>query len=187
MRQNAVYITVWCIASSMTIAGALLCYQCVDSTGDREKGGGCQYSVRALAKQRSNFEQKNAAFSKQTNLKNCSNYIDRDGREIMPFCKIEKYSSYGEINGYIRDCSNGSDFSVDFRNATHLSYEKRYIRPDNQTGCGYSPTHFANLCVSICDTDFCNGPAAATNNLKYSCFITYLSVAVCMMMKMRHV
>lgn len=63
----------------------------------------------------------------------------------------------GNLNAYIRDCSNGQDFAMDL-NITRLS--QRYIKPDNQSSCGYSHQHIANLCVQICTGDFCNGPLA---------------------------
>ncbi|WAR15022.1 hypothetical protein MAR_005127 [Mya arenaria] len=87
----------------------------------------------------------------------------------------------GEVNGYIRDCSNGSDFSADFRNATHLSVERGFLKLDNQTGCGYSPTHFANLCVSVCNTNFCNGPFSDGGRLRHMTVLEM--IGLCLVLK----
>ena len=71
----------------------------------------------------------------------------------------------GEIKGYIRECSDGDDFSADFKNTTRISRQLGFVKVDNQSTCGYSKLQFANICVKLCDTDLCNGPFAGASGL----------------------
>ncbi|XP_045162329.2 uncharacterized protein LOC123527111 [Mercenaria mercenaria] len=166
-------ILVMCISQ----CAGIRCFQCSDS-GDDENAD-CLRGVRGLSGQRADFERQNTTkTSKFPHLKECSHYFDRvTGRPLYQFCKIEMIYSAGSLNAYIRDCSNGEDFSADL-NLTRLSYQKNYLRPDNQSTCGYSHRHLANICVQLCDTDFCNGPTAGQNLLHGHQTLIFLITAV---------
>ena len=44
-----------------------------------------------------------------------------------------------------------------------ICFSLDFLKPDNQTICGYSHLQFATICVRVCTGDFCNGPTAGTN------------------------
>ncbi|XP_060589894.1 uncharacterized protein LOC132745082 [Ruditapes philippinarum] len=139
---------------------AIKCYQCSDSGNDAKSD--CLRGVRGLAKERGDYEKNNKTNSlkKYPYLKECEHYRrPTTGQQLYEFCKIEIITSQGSVNAFIRDCSDGTDFSADL-NLTRLSFQRKYLRPDNQSTCGYSHRHLANICVQLCDTDFCNGPTA---------------------------
>lgn len=157
---------------NVSICDGIICYQCSDSAEGEDAD--CINGVHGLSVQRADFEKRNRTVTsanllrKYPALKDCSHYRDRTtGRPLFPFCKIERVHALGNLNAYIRDCSNGSDFSADL-NLPRLSMSKGYLRADNQSTCGYSNQHLANMCVQICDTDFCNGPFAGQNFLSAS-------------------
>lgn len=91
----------------------------------------------------------------------------------------------GETRGYIRECSDGRDFSEDFKNATRISFDMGFVKVDNQSTCGYSRIQFANICVKLCDTDLCNGPAAGADRLNPLSSAVLLLLLLCYQMTVK--
>ncbi|GAB1602192.1 uncharacterized protein LOC115224789 isoform X1, partial [Argonauta hians] len=94
---------------------------------------------------------------------NCTEYSNMK----TPYCAIESYMRNGEVYAIIRDC-NTRDYSV---NTKHNKYKiLGYLNPrNNKTLC--TVTGWSAMCITLCDTDMCNGPSKAHH-------VTPLSVAV---------
>ncbi|KAK6176683.1 hypothetical protein SNE40_014935 [Patella caerulea] len=124
---------------------SLHCYQCADS----ENGGGCKDDIQSLIDIRKTFEN-GSVVSEQTDpdIKDCSQFSEWN------VCLIEEIKTRGEMLSYIRDCSDGLTFSFDSDEARLL----RGLKPNNQTTCAYQKQGY-QICVSICNTDLCNGPS----------------------------
>lgn len=73
-------------------------------------------------------------------------------------CMVRMYIffSTGVVVAYIRDCSNGTNFSI---NASRF---RNFPQDKNITTCSYVEGKFFT-CLSMCNTDLCNGPQAAPN------------------------
>lgn len=168
-------IFLFCIYES----SAIYCYQCSDS-GDSTSSA-CARGTWSLTVKRSDFQRENssAAIRKYPGLKDCSHYLGLYGKQKYTFCKIERIYSGGNLNAYIRDCSNGSDFSADL-NVTRIG--PTFARADNQSTCGYSHRHLANICVQVCDSDFCNGPLSGQNGLSAEYTLSFLFVLLAVLL-----
>lgn len=68
------------------------------------------------------------------------------------------FSGTGQPFSFIRGCTDGKIFSLtDFPNRTIVS--------DNQTTCAFRPgSGKVVVCLTMCKTDFCNGPLPDMNN-----------------------
>lgn len=68
------------------------------------------------------------------------------------------FSGTGQLFSFIRGCTDGKIFSLtDFPNRTIVS--------DNQTTCAFRPgSGKVVVCLTMCKTDFCNGPLPDMNN-----------------------
>ena len=61
----------------------------------------------------------------------------------------------GELKSFIRDCSDGSNFSF---TENVKSAKLSQIAPDNFTTCIYLISANVHICVTLCEKDFCNAP-----------------------------
>lgn len=59
----------------------------------------------------------------------------------------------GRMFAFIRDCSDGLTFSI--HDVPRFGTLKASL---NHTTCAYMPLSKIMACVTLCDTDFCNGP-----------------------------
>ncbi|KAK3601107.1 hypothetical protein CHS0354_024828 [Potamilus streckersoni] len=125
------------LVAVLPVATAIVCFQCADST---EKAN-CQNYSR-MRKSRKFYNDNGGSL--KYNMKNCTK---------MNMCAIEEISTRGDIQAYIRDCSDGLTFSF---NLTKF----RSLLPDNQTTCAYSNNQL--VCITLCKTDLCNGPSSAS-------------------------
>ncbi|XP_069118901.1 uncharacterized protein [Argopecten irradians] len=66
------------------------------------------------------------------------------------YCMIESIKKEDRDVSFIRDCSDGHTFSY-----TDIPRLKTVL-PNNQSTCAYYQAYV--ICVSVCRTDFCNGP-----------------------------
>lgn len=70
--------------------------------------------------------------------------------------QINIFLSTGVVVAYIRDCSDGINFSINASRFLNFPQDK------NITTCSYVQGKFFT-CLSMCNTDLCNGPQAAPN------------------------
>ncbi|KAK7094299.1 uncharacterized protein [Littorina saxatilis] len=88
-----------------------------------------------------------------------------------PYCVITEVYSADDTSKslYVRDCSNGEDFSFTFLDGSRLTLNTTGTRvgaflpsgtraPNNRTVCMWSGEGQSQVCVTICSGDFCNGP-----------------------------
>lgn len=95
------------------------------------------------------FVHKNCYFFnllEETNLIQSSVYMVR----------VYIFLSTGVVVAYIRDCSDGINFSINASRFLNFPQDK------NITTCSYVQGKFFT-CLSMCNTDLCNGPQAAPN------------------------
>ncbi|XP_048753157.1 uncharacterized protein LOC125664430 [Ostrea edulis] len=125
---------------------AIYCYQC----GDGKSNGSCQEDIAGMAKDHEMHKQ-NDTTSKVEDFvyrKKCA--------DSEKACMIERIEINGVVVAYIRDCSDGINFSI---NASRF----QTISPDrNVTTCTYVEAKFFT-CLSLCDKDLCNGPQSDSN------------------------
>ncbi|KAL4221332.1 hypothetical protein ACF0H5_019593 [Mactra antiquata] len=154
---------------------AIRCYQCSDAADN--KYSDCIRGTYALSIERADHEKRNKSIHKLPHLKDCGQYRDKfTGRPKYEYCKVEIIKAHGYVNAFIRDCSDGRDFSKDLK-MNRLEFGT-YVTPDNQSTCGYSHGHLANICVQICSGDFCNGPFAGQNALTSSTTLIGLMITI---------
>ena len=82
----------------------------------------------------------------------------------------------GNVFSYVRLCSNGSNFSPGIRKLERITNQ---LRPDNQTL--FEPNDQGYLFyVTLCDSDFCNGPKpeSAATNLSAKIVLLFISVFI---------
>lgn len=70
--------------------------------------------------------------------------------------RVYIFLSTGVVVAYIRDCSDGINFSINASRFLNFPQDK------NITTCSYVQGKFFT-CLSMCNTDLCNGPQAAPN------------------------
>ncbi|XP_060068545.1 uncharacterized protein LOC132548681 [Ylistrum balloti] len=66
------------------------------------------------------------------------------------YCMIESIKKEDKDVSFIRDCSDGHTFS--YNDIPRL----KTVMPNNQSTCAYYQAYV--ICISVCRTDFCNGP-----------------------------
>ncbi|XP_061188402.1 ly6/PLAUR domain-containing protein 1-like [Saccostrea echinata] len=127
-------------------SGALYCYQC----GDGKSNGVCQEDLEEMVKDNIKHSDitKNYTDADFKYRKNCSSSEDA--------CMIERVEVNGVIVAYIRDCSDGMNYSINASRFWNLEEEK------NSTTCSYVEGKFF-ACLSLCATDLCNGPQRASD------------------------
>lgn len=126
---------------------ALYCYQC----GDGSPNGPCQKDLDIMIKDHAMHWKNNGTnhtSSEYTYRKQCP--------ESENTCVIERVEVNGVVVAYIRDCSDGINFSI---NASRF---QNFPQDKNITTCSYVEGKFFT-CLSMCNTDLCNGPQAAPN------------------------
>lgn len=131
------------------------CYQCADT----KVGGDCQTYIKTMARARHYIENPptsdDEVYEKKKDLyklfvKNCTLYHQGYPNETL--CVIETFEYRGQMNMYMRDCTDGVNFAAEYTDV-------RRPRADNQTYCerkGDTGTY----CVRMCRGNFCNGPFA---------------------------
>ncbi|VDI56525.1 Hypothetical predicted protein [Mytilus galloprovincialis] len=136
---------------------SLWCYQC----GDSSATGPCITDTAAMEAEY--IEYNNTDHTKVTDgtktkkndyqyLKNCENTgYDR--------CVIERIEEQGQVHAYIRDCHNSAN--------NYSFYDPKFLDLDparNHSSCIYDAFSKRVACVTVCETDFCNGPQIASGN-----------------------
>ncbi|XP_061185272.1 uncharacterized protein LOC133193346 [Saccostrea echinata] len=159
---------VYCISSKLHY-----CYQCADTSAD----GNCQTKIKTMAKAAgyitdpttSDVDNDKIDLYKQF-VKNCTVYLDSSQETL---CVIESHEYRGQVNMFMRDCTDGVNFAAKFEAVQRP-------RADNQTYCdrkGDTGTY----CVTMCKGDFCNGPTpSAGDTLHLSVCLLFSSVFIYM-------
>ncbi|VDI36483.1 Hypothetical predicted protein [Mytilus galloprovincialis] len=127
---------------------ALWCYQCGDSSIEAPcvtdtAGMEAEYIRRNDSLKNPKPDEDEAPYKY---LKDCLNTSD--------ICIIERIEEQGQTHAYIRDChTTGKSYSIQDLRFNDLDSSL------NHTTCIYERGSSKRLvCVTICDTDFCNGP-----------------------------
>ncbi|CAC5399561.1 unnamed protein product [Mytilus coruscus] len=146
-----------CIIERIEEQDTLWCYQC----GDSSSTGSCITDTAGMEAEYIEFNKTDHTKQDQTTsegtktkqyqyLKNCENY-DR--------CVIERIEEQGLLHAYIRDCHNSAN--------NYSFYDPKFLDLDparNHTSCIYDAFSKRVACVTVCETDFCNGPQIAGGN-----------------------
>lgn len=70
-------------------------------------------------------------------------------------------TSTGEVKSFMRDCSDGKTFSF----TDEVKFPRLLqVKGDNFTTCSYRLTANFHVCLSLCESDFCNAPRAPPPN-----------------------
>ncbi|XP_069117822.1 uncharacterized protein [Argopecten irradians] len=124
---------------------SLVCYQCSDSAS----GEDCQINYEGMEKEFTLL--KIPSNSSQAVIEPFLEYTQKCSQN---FCILQKITQSGDTVGFIRGCSSGKDT---LPRASYITKEED-IKPDNKTTCGISESGTMIVCVTFCQTDFCNGP-----------------------------
>lgn len=135
-KQILIILSLLCV---LGMAGAITCYSCATTSEE----GKCVAKWKTLRNSRLSAEAENLY---DDNVRNCT--------EDKQYCKIEKIEARGQLLSYIRGCSDGSSFSLNFRSFTAST--------DNRSTCIFDQNSAQQFCVTLCSGDFCNGPSSAT-------------------------
>ncbi|CAI9741259.1 Hypothetical predicted protein [Octopus vulgaris] len=131
-----------CLLISVLRVTSLQCFHCSSSA----PGSKCETGVKEFAKYN------NSKFAQ-----NCSDYSFKG----KVFCAIETKHVNGKSSYLIRECSDGNTKNFEsFRKLRYLNPEK------NTTLCTFINGIF---CLTICETDFCNGPQSEVKAIIRSC------------------
>ncbi|KAK6176486.1 hypothetical protein SNE40_014766 [Patella caerulea] len=135
----------------------LLCYQCASGNPD---GGNCQNDMNGMIESAKGDPEKDITPEDGRYTKNCT--TSSTVNHTLGYCVIETFKSAGLGKSFIRDCSDGVVFSY----TGNINDLKKLdnVRPDNETTCTYRLTSNMHVCVTLCTTDFCNGPQIPENN-----------------------
>ncbi|XP_076451504.1 uncharacterized protein LOC143287412 [Babylonia areolata] len=139
-RVVSVVVFIGCV----WMTGGLKCLQCLDYMA----GGPCVHDTKTLVA------------ASQGVFENGSRYYYKEcpGGSFGPlqnFCVIEEFIVGGARKSFIRDCSDGKNFSF---TGTVKNAKLENVAPDNFTTCIYLISANAHVCLSLCQGDFCNGP-----------------------------
>ncbi|XP_062619048.1 uncharacterized protein LOC134280621 [Saccostrea cucullata] len=150
------------------------CYQCADTKVD----GNCQTKIKTMAKAAGYFQ--DPATSDVDNdkidlyrqyVKNCTVYLSGSQETL---CVMETHEYRGQVNMFMRDCTDGVNFSAEFTSPQRP-------RADNQTYCDRKGD-LGTYCVTMCRGDFCNGPepsAADNPRLSVCLLLTNFLIYMC--------
>ncbi|ESP03531.1 hypothetical protein LOTGIDRAFT_237645 [Lottia gigantea] len=130
---------------------SILCYQCADGS---KTGGDCKNDLKGLVKSSLGDEDKDIEPIDGVFSKNCSTSSTLNNS--LDFCVIETFMSAGDSKSFLRDCSDGRTFSYSGELKGLDKLEQ--IEADNETTCIYRMTNNIHICITLCTTDFCNGP-----------------------------
>ncbi|XP_062569222.1 uncharacterized protein LOC134231299 [Saccostrea cucullata] len=127
-------------------SNALYCHQC----GDGKSNGSCQEDLEGMMQDH----------VKHKKTRNSTDFKYRKScKTTEQFCMIERIEINGVVVAYIRDCSDGVNFSINASRFLNLEAEK------NSTTCSYVEGKFF-ACLSLCKTDLCNGPQGTSSSLR---------------------
>ncbi|KAH3849567.1 uncharacterized protein LOC127874276 [Dreissena polymorpha] len=130
---------VWQDVSANNSTGGLRCYSCFATGGHNE----CEdYNT---------FKKAMSGKGNPGVKKNCTEPFDN-------VCIIETFAILGATVSHIRDCSDGLKFSFTSSLQNNRSaYDRLYrLQPNNETACVWDGQN--QVCLTKCNTDFCNGP-----------------------------
>ncbi|KAK7093236.1 uncharacterized protein [Littorina saxatilis] len=152
--MSKVFILILLVTCCVWISGGLNCFQCLDP----KTGGPCQHDFKGLT------NTSKGIFPNITKpyYKECYNDTFNKRHIVQDYCVIETFHLGGELKSFIRDCSDGQNFSF----TGDVKNEKlNDITPNNFTTCVYRLSANAHICITLCNTgDFCNGPIPAPND-----------------------
>ncbi|XP_041377541.1 ly6/PLAUR domain-containing protein 1-like [Gigantopelta aegis] len=129
----SVFVVVGFCVLQIDWASGFVCYQCSDTGGNSD----CR-DYKALVK---------AALTNGSLIRNCTNDL---------YCMTEKYVKQGVDYSFIRGCSNNTADDFSFGKTGRL----KMLKPDNVTICTFDVKSMGQECVSLCNSNFCNGPIA---------------------------
>ncbi|XP_052819499.1 uncharacterized protein LOC128245401 [Mya arenaria] len=136
----------------------LQCYACFATGGDNE------------------CEQFKTYKKAMDGIKSYSHYLKNCTPPYNQSCIIETFSANGLTVSHIRDCSNGEFFS--FNSAEEKkkpAYTRLYdLTNNNETACVWDGEK--QVCLSKCDSDFCNGPVFDSAPDGQSVSLTVMSI-----------
>ncbi|CAC5400878.1 unnamed protein product [Mytilus coruscus] len=144
IQSNANNCGGWTIAEC---ENALWCYQCGDSSIE----GAC---VTDTAGMEAEYYRRNDSLKNPDKEDTVPYKYLKDCLNTSEICIIERIEEQGQTHAYLRDCHNtGRSYSIQ---------DPRFddLEPSlNHTTCIYEKGSSKRMvCVTICDTDFCNGP-----------------------------
>lgn len=145
MKKTELHLIAWFIVTGFVcFTGGLRCIQCVD----QKEGQPCQSDYMKLVNA-------TRGLGHEYLVKNCSEEYNQT------FCMIETYYSGGEVKSFMRDCSDGKTFSF----TDEVKFPRLLqVKGDNFTTCSYRLTANFHVCLSLCESDFCNAPRAPPPN-----------------------
>ncbi|XP_063410744.1 uncharacterized protein LOC134693768 [Mytilus trossulus] len=158
---------------------SLWCYQC----GDSSATGPCITDTADMEAEYIDFNITNSTAKKDQSvsdgtkmkqyqyLKNCEN-------TEYNRCVIERIEEQGQVHAYIRDCHNRAN--------NYSFYDPKFLDLDparNHSSCIYDAFSKRVACVTVCDTDFCNGPQIAGGNSSRAQTLLVLFYSVLVMLK----
>ncbi|KAL3861589.1 hypothetical protein ACJMK2_007615 [Sinanodonta woodiana] len=129
---------VLCLLGSFEQVASLMCYFCA-GTGSKSLCPDAGYFLDGFKDTDGNSEM----------FKNC----------MAPFnnsCIIEEYRAGGDIVSYIRDCSDSPPYANPAKEPVYDTLRSEVNTPRNRTSCIFN--NIDRVCLTICNTDFCNGP-----------------------------
>ncbi|XP_076452083.1 uncharacterized protein LOC143287729 [Babylonia areolata] len=142
-RVVSVVVFIGCV----WVTGGLKCLQCLDYAA----GGPCVHDTKTLvAASQGVFENGSRSYYKE-----CP---DGSLGASQNFCVIEAFYQAGDLKSFIRDCSDGQNFSF---TGEVKSPKLENLAPDNFTTCVYLISRNSHLCLTLCQGDFCNAPLPA--------------------------
>ncbi|PVD36611.1 hypothetical protein C0Q70_03596 [Pomacea canaliculata] len=156
---------------SSDLAGSW-CYQCKDATSNDSACAVGSFLLSSQATARSRIA-RNEHGIRGNGIVNCGVWFE--------YCMIQEIF-LGAKNGsssFSRDCSDGKQFSFDVKNI-----QKEYSSIDNRTRCWFDAHLKGQVCLSLCQGDFCNGPvyptaSSASQTFSKSCVLALLIVLFC--------
>ncbi|XP_046576919.1 uncharacterized protein LOC124284843 [Haliotis rubra] len=147
----------------------ILCYTCGAAGGEGECISGYSLFLDVYRHvMNNNTKHVNDAGSRYPGYADCDTFPEQT------VCMIEEVreSKTRKILSYIRGCSDGVTFSFNLANLKGL-------KPSNTTTCGFD-TRGYRPCVTLCKSDFCNGPSGATrSHLSLAMTVICLVVLYC--------
>ncbi|XP_041378458.1 uncharacterized protein LOC121390658 [Gigantopelta aegis] len=142
---SLIFFSLLCLYLYTPESESIWCYQCGSVKDNQE----CQTDLNKLKSHGSNREGKYA--------KDCSRQFLNQNNSVQYYCLIETHRhTGGELLSFRRDCSDGVHFSYNIKNNSQRIRHLENLRPNNQSAC--ATFEGEQICLRLCDTDFCNGP-----------------------------
>ncbi|XP_071109260.1 uncharacterized protein [Haliotis cracherodii] len=149
----SLYLPVCIALVVLTVAvgytSSLTCYQCADSGGGDVDCGDSSALLNLPKSEKVVEDEDEPEEDVRINKyhKNCAAFMQH-------VCMIETHMSQGNVRSYIRDCSDGNTFS--FKVDKYPLLQNR--PPNNETTCSYDVQPNMQICITLCNSDLCNGP-----------------------------